>query len=67
MMKIGIEIGKDGKIIVATDGFVGESCIAEAGKVLEQLKNMGINTEMEKITYKEEYYAKERNKVANRQ
>lgn len=55
MKSVLIEVTKDG-IKLKTEGFVGEECIKEVDKVIEILKNLGVDAKTLKIQKTEEYY-----------
>jgi|GEM_PF-3552879 len=67
MKKVKIVI-TDSKVMMETDGFVGDSCIKESSELMKKLDSVGIKMETEQVILKEEYYAgKETNKATNKQ
>ena len=58
-MKVRYVIDPDGSITLDFNGFQGKACIDEVKKILEALKEQGINIDYVKQELKPEYYQKQ--------
>ena len=56
MVEVIAEIGKDGKVTVIMCGFKGQSCIAEAERLLGLVKRKGVDLGVDIVQLTEEYY-----------
>jgi len=53
-------IKRDGSVEIEGVGFIGNTCIKELEKIIETLKQFGIEVKIEKQQLKPEYYHGER-------
>ncbi|MEM4449344.1 MAG: hypothetical protein QXQ33_00770 [Nitrososphaerota archaeon] len=52
-----IKIIIDGdNLTIETEGFLGKECVSEVDKLIQYLKNLGLEFNAEKIEYKNEYF-----------
>jgi len=58
-MKVRFFIGEDGQLHFDFEGFRGGTCLTELQKLLEKLKEQGLNIDIEKQELKAEYYQAE--------
>ncbi|MEM4301524.1 MAG: hypothetical protein QXQ70_03030 [Candidatus Caldarchaeum sp.] len=56
MKQIKIIINEDGEAQIETDGYKGPECLADVEKILQHLKELGLDIKTEGIKYKPEYY-----------
>jgi len=62
--KFEVIVNRGGKVHIKTDGFLGDSCIKEAERLISLLKSSGIEVKTEQIQLTSEYYkVKEKVKV----
>ena len=59
MPRIRILIGKDGKVTIDAEGFVGSKCLKATQKLEELLSTYGIQLGDKKVNFKPEYYKSE--------
>ena len=58
MPQILIKINRDGKVEIEGVGYIGPTCVHDLNKILQALREYGIEVKIEKQELKPEYYVK---------
>ena len=62
MPQILIKINRDGKVEIEGVGYIGKECLIDLNKILQALREYGIEVKIEKQELKPEYYVKVKEK-----
>ena len=67
MRTIRIQVGRDGKVQLVTEGFQGTACVEEVERLIQRLKELGIEAKTTDFSPTAEYYASQQTQQQQKQ